>query len=235
MNRLYRKCKEKDFTPQHVTEVGVYLPESSNIIDFARQGIRTTLVEAHPTYIAQIEAYFQNNPHVSLHPVAIADTPGQLNIVARGASTFVEHIAHSPSVVNDAYQLDQDDVITVPAERFDRIDDGSIDLLSIDIEGSEWYVIKHLKSRPVVISVETHGKLYINPFLAEITSWMQANGYRIWYKDKSDTVYLKHSTLPISWLDKGKLFARNASLALRRRKVKAKRFFHSLLGYHPFW
>lgn len=222
MNRLYKKCKQKNYSPRHVAEVGVYLPSTSNVVDFARQGIRTTLVEAHPTYVAEIRTYFQDYPNVSLHPVAVADTPGQLSIVTRGASTYAKHIVHSPPVVNDAYQLDQDDVITVPAERFDRIDDGSIDLLSVDIEGSEWYVIKYLKSRPVVLSVETHGKLYTNPFFSEISAWMRDNGYRVWYKDNSDTVYLNVSLSSPTLAERVILHFKNFQLRFRTRKSRLK-------------
>jgi len=38
-------------------------------------------------------------------------------------------------------------------------------------------VLKHLVSRPKVISIETHGKYYLNPFLTEITQWMEREGY----------------------------------------------------------
>jgi hypothetical protein len=56
---------------------------------------------------------------------------------------------------------------------FDRLDDGSIDLISIDTEGSEWFVLKYITSRPDVISIETHGAAYTNPYLDEIQRWMR--------------------------------------------------------------
>lgn len=229
MKRIYRKCQQKNFIPKHVAEVGVYLPEISNVIDFAKEGTRTTLVEAHPTYVTAIQAYFKDYPKVTLHPIAIYDTPGQLKIVTRGPSTYAEHITGPPSVVNDGYQIDDNDTIIVPSERFDNIDDGTIDLLSIDIEGSEWYVIKHMKSRPVVISVETHGKLYTNPYIREIDHWMNINNYRVWYKDNSDTVYLKLNSLPITTAEKLTLFFKEMHLRFRKNKSKAKQYFRSLL------
>ncbi len=80
---------------------------------------------------------------------------------------------YSPAQVNDDYQIRKEDRFQVGCVRFDEIDDGSIDLLSVDTEGSEWYVLKYLKSRPLVISVETHGKSYLNPFFGEISAWME--------------------------------------------------------------
>ena len=225
MKKIYRKCQQKNFTPRHVAEVGVYLPETSNVADFATEGVRTTLVEAHPTYVEAIRAHFETNENVTLHPVAIYDAPGQLKIVTRGASTYIEHIAAPPSVINDGTSPETDDTLVVSAERFDAIDDGTIELLSIDIEGSEWYVIKHLRSRPSVISVETHGKLYTNPYMGEIQAWMDAQNYQAWYKDNSDTVYVRRGAWPLTLAEKQQLFFKNLHLRFRKNKSKVKQSF----------
>jgi len=156
-----------------VAEVGVYLPETSNILDYIKQGIRTTLVEADPRCVTAIREYFGDTYPITLHPVAVFDSEGSIELINRAASTFASVLNSSPALVNDAYQKQDTDKFTVPAKRFDSLDDGTIDLLSIDIEGCEWYVLKYMKSRPAVISVETHGKRYINPFINEITDWMK--------------------------------------------------------------
>lgn len=223
MKLIYKKCLSRKFTPQHVSEVGVYLPETSNISDFISDGIRTTLVEASPKYAAEIELYYGDNLAVTLHAVAIADEDGTLELYQRGASTFLSNLAASPSVVNDKYVLQETDKIIVPAKRFDRIDDGKIDLLSIDIEGGEWFVLKHLVSRPAVISVETHGKYYINPFMIEITAWMKKNDYLVWYKDKSDTVYVKRGLIHLKFGNTMRVFFYDVYLFLRRSKRVFKR------------
>lgn len=77
---------------------------------------------------------------------------------------------------NDNYQPKHADTFDLRAVTFDEIDDGSVDVLSIDVEGGEWFVLRHLRSCPTVLSVETHGKRYVNLFMAEITQWMAANG-----------------------------------------------------------
>ncbi len=118
------------------------------------------------------------------------------------ASTFVTELESSPAVINDKYKIREEDTFEVPCMIFSDIDDGTIDLLSIDIEGSEWYVLKYLKSRPAVISVETHGKYYTNPFIAEIKEWMARENYIIWYKDASDTVFTKRDIIVPDIIDK---------------------------------
>lgn len=213
---LFVKLQNSGFTPAHVAEVGVYLPQTCNVLDFAKDGVRTTLVEANPRIVNIIEDYFSERTNVTLHPVAIYDHACELKLFDRDASTFVGEVGSSPALVNDAYQVQDEDSFTVQAVTFDTLDDGSIDLLSVDIEGCEWFVIKHMRSRPVVISLETHGAKYLNPHLQDILSWMSANGYVPWYKDKSDTVFVLRDRFNVSAVDKLKLAWRNLRLGVRR-------------------
>ncbi|MES2730687.1 MAG: FkbM family methyltransferase [Bacteroidota bacterium] len=199
---LYNKCKAKGFHPKHVSEVGVYLPETSNILGFIEDNIRATLVEADPVYAKAIEEYFHQASHVTLYPFAMYDHAGTIGLYKRDSSTFVSGLEASPAIINDKYQGKEEDKVYVEAKIFSEIDDQTIDLLSVDIEGCEWYVIKHMLSRPAIISVETHGKHYINPYLNEIVGWMKKNQYQVWYKDKSDTVFFKEGTITLSGLEK---------------------------------
>lgn len=219
---IYRRLSRKGFKPAHVAEVGVYLPETSNILDYIRQGIRATLVEADPRCAEAIRQYFGDKYPVTLHAVAVFETEGELELINRAASTFASPLTSSPAIVNDAYKRSESDKFTVPAKRFDSIDDGTIDLLSIDIEGCEWYVLKYMKSRPAVISVETHGKRYINPFIREITDWMRENDYEIWYKDDSDSVYIRKGLFSIGAAERFRLLLTNWRLAWKRRKAQWK-------------
>src|ERR1700761_3068937 len=157
--KIHRKTVSKKIKINQVCEVGVFLPEMSNILDFiVTDRVRTMLVEPDPKCIEAIKSYFGGYENVSLQPVAVYDYHGFLELVQRNASTFVSDLPYSPAQINDDYHIRKEDTFKVPCVRFDEIDDGNIDLLSIDTEGSEWYVLKYLKSRPAVISVETHGK-----------------------------------------------------------------------------
>jgi len=219
---LHRKMAEKNIAVGHVCEVGVFLPEMSNIIDFiVTDHVKTTLVEPDPRSIAAIREYFRDYENVTLLPYAVYDHDGELELVQRNASTFVAELPYSPALVNDNYVIRKEDTFSVSCKRFDRIDDGSIDLLSVDTEGSEWYVIKYLKSRPAVISVETHGKSYLNPFLKEITEWMADNGYARWYMDGSDTVYYREGALLVTPVEKIGLFTKGLRVSFRRARKRA--------------
>ena len=225
---LYKKFLSKKIRVDHVCEVGVWLPEMSNVLDFiVTDRIRTTLVEPDPKSIAAIRSYFQDYSNVELLPYAAYDRHGQLELVQRNASTFVSTLPYSPAQVNDAYRIRQEDRFTVECRRFDELDDGSIDLLSVDTEGSEWYVIRYLKSRPLIISVEMHGKSYLNPFHSEIAAWMNAQGYGKWFMDKTDIVYYKKGAFEITAAEKWQLLLMDAAVRFRRAR---KRAFGSFSG-----
>lgn len=212
---LYRRCKTKGYAPTSVVEVGVYIPETSNVINFIEDGVKTLLVEADPKTVEKIKARFGSFKNVVCKQVAVFDYNGTVKLAQRASSTFISSLK-SPAVVNDSYTIKEEDEFEVPAITFDTIDDSKIDLLSIDIEGAEWFVLKHMKSRPIVISIETHGKYYINPYFEQIDQWMKANSYKLWYKDKSDSVYSRGELIKVSTLDSFYLFVKNLQLKLRR-------------------
>jgi FkbM family methyltransferase len=188
---LYRKVRKLKFTPQHVAEIGVYFPETSNILLFIEDGCRADLFEPDPVSIGKIRERFGDYPNVTLHPFAIYYEKRTIALYRTNSSTFVQGLKASPALINDRYQPNESDLFHAEARTFDEFDDGTIDLLSIDTEGCEWYAIQTMTSRPKVISLETHGKRYRNPFIGEIGKWMQENRYRVWYRDKSDTVYVR--------------------------------------------
>lgn len=177
------------------------MPKTSNVYDFIQDGVRTTLVEADPETNKEIRQFFAGK-NFTLFPVAIWDNEGVIKLCKAKASTFVANLASSPAIENDKYVVEEEDTFEVPCTRFSTIDDGSIELLSIDIEGSEWYVIKHMVSRPKILSIETHGKYYTNPFMNEIDAWTKANHYKVWYKDSSDTVYALQDVVTPSLQDR---------------------------------
>ncbi len=228
--KIYKKLSKAGFEPAHVAEVGVYHPATSNVYDYIMRGIRCTLVEPDPGSVEAIRNHFSEQGNVSLHPVAVYDFNGKVKLTQRAASTFVSEISSSPAIVNDGYQLDAEDTFVAEAKTFNKIDDGTIDLLSVDIEGSEWFVIKHMVSRPSVISLETHGAIYVNPNLAEIVEWMKANNYVLWYKDKSDSVFVKKGNLDVGAFDKIKLVFMNAYLKIRRARKKSKQAIKSMFS-----
>jgi FkbM family methyltransferase len=221
--RIYKKLKEKGIQFSHVCEVGVYLPETSNIVDFIFEGIKTTLVEPDSKHIEAINQYFKDQTNITLFPYAVYDYNGTVKLSKAAASTFISELKASPALVNDNYKISDENTFEVPCKIFSDIDGGDIDLLSVDIEGAEWYVLKNLVSRPKVLSIETHGKFYENPFLNEIQNWIKTNQYIIWYKDKSDTVFIKKGLFEMTFGEKWAL--KQAEIYIAWRKFKKNLYF----------
>ena len=69
-----------------------------------------------------------------------------------------------------------------------------------------------------MISVETHGKYYTNPFINEIINWMEKENYITWYKDASDTIFIKNNLFVPSTNDK--IETKLAELKLRWKRFK---------------
>ena len=220
MSLLCRRVRAKGFVPAHVAEVGVWHPHTSNIYSYIVAGVRTTLVEPDPESIAMIKSEFGKRGNVTLHEVAVCDFHGHVELCKRDASTFVSLLTSAPAVANDGCDIQQTERFTAEARLFNDIDDGTIDLLSVDTEGSEWFVVQNLVSRPAVISLETHGGVYVNPYLDELTSWLSANGYVLWYKDKSDSVYVRRDAIALTLSDKLRLIVSNVGLSLRSLKKR---------------
>lgn len=221
---LFRKLSKKGFIPNHIAEVGVYHPETSNIYDYIFKGVKCTLVEPDPKSIELIKNHFEGLTNVMLHETAIYDYNGTIELVQRRASTFISKLNSSPAIINDSYEVDDDDKFTVTCKTFDKIDDGTIDLLSIDIEGSEWFVLNKMISRPDVISLETHGAIYVNPYVKQILNWMRKNNYMLWYKNNNDSVFVKENSLKLTTADRFYLIVKYFHLLIRgiRKRLKKK-------------
>jgi FkbM family methyltransferase len=218
---IYRKCDQKALQIMHVCEVGVYKPETSNVLDFTESGCIADLVEADPDNIELIKQRFSGYNNVRIHGKAVYNREGRVKLSRAEASTFISELEKSPALINDSYVRSSDNEFEADCVLFSSIDDGTIDLLSIDIEGAEWYVLSEMLSRPKVISIETHGKYYTNPFLPQIHQFMIDSGYNEWYLDSSDTVYLHSSAGKVSMLEKLSITYMKIKIYLR----KLKRYF----------
>jgi FkbM family methyltransferase len=226
MKTIYAKLKKKNLSFSHVCEVGVYMPETSNVLDFIEDGISTSLVDADPVIVEKIKSVFAGFKNITIYPVAVWDFNGTIKLSKAAASSFVSDLKDSPALTNDKYKVSEENTVEVESKVFSEIDNGSIDLLSIDIEGSEWFVIKHLKSRPKIISIETHGKFYVNPYMSEICNWIAVNNYTQWYKDGSDTVFVRKDVFVPSTCETIKLQLVTFKHFVRRQK----RHLYKLVG-----
>lgn len=185
----------------HACEVGVYLPKDSKIMGLALGGIRCTFVEPEGDAFSRLEESVGHLENVRLVNAAIAHGEGTVTLVMAGASSFLLGL-ESPAIVNDRLAEESARTEHVPAITFDAIDDGSIDYLRVDTEGSEWYVIENLVSRPDVIVLELFGKRYVNPYSKQLRAWLKEHDYFPVLMDRSDVVFFKKGSVNPSLSDR---------------------------------
>jgi len=210
-------CDDIKLTPRTLLEVGPAAPDENCRTDwYARNGYNCIFVEGNPKlcyylnngYEKTPEFYdnclnikeklnhtysgYRDNPNVSIHNAVIVDKPGKTKFYEFHASSFVGGTS-SPAKTHDKYIENEKDLYIIDGFNINHFDNGEIDVLVSDTEGSDYYCIRDLISRPKVIILETHYiySSYINPFINEINQWMKDNNYKEICKDQSDTLYIK--------------------------------------------
>lgn len=176
-------------TPRAVAEIGVHGPEQCRMEYFV--GLcPTLLVEPLPDCAQRLrEAY----PLAIVVEKACANTEGTLPFYHRGQTSWLVGLPHTPAIDVDHHQVNAGNIHPVEAILFSSIDPGNLDIVAIDTEGSEWFTLKHMISRPKLLVIETHAPSwkYTNPYLAEITAWTKENGYTQIAQEFADTLYAR--------------------------------------------
>lgn len=180
-------------------EIGVYFWDENgkNYCRFYQQANdekQIILVEPLPKCIDNIKIHIKNKNNIILYPYAISNKNGYTIIYDQGAATFIEEVKGKTPYDTFWSHNELKNQCLVETITFDRIDPKNIDVLFIDTEGSEYFVLQFLQSRPKIIAIETHyseyNNHYINPYIEEIREWIKNNNYEMWYTDESDTYFI---------------------------------------------
>lgn len=177
---------------RRAAEIGLgVVPENVNCRHHYARGIPCLFVDPNP---ASWEAVRSRFPKAQFVNVALCDEPKELTLrVVQGTpffqgcgfsagSSWVEsydHPGHDVPAIREG--LDSvTSTLKVQGVTFDTIDPGDIDVMSLDVEGAEWSVLKHMISRPRMIFVELRWRMgWKNTFLDEILEWFRGNGYHL--------------------------------------------------------
>jgi len=191
-----------------IFEIGVHAPASSQIHEFISRGYNVTMFEPLPGIVAAIKADY---PDARVENVAIGDENGEAEFVVcghGGSEGASSHLRNPPYIApgdccerpGTVGESPHDTIITVQVRKISEYDTGNLNMLVMDAEGAEWFAIKHLISRPDIITVEMYspGIQYTNPFEKEIREWMVANNYTQYFLSRGeDAVFVKDfDTLP---------------------------------------
>ena len=117
-----------------------------------------------------------NYPWAEVKEVAIASDFGKANLRKMKGQSYIKGIKWAPAFSTDASQIQLKIAGKVPVQTapFSSVDDGEIDMINIDCEGSEWFVLETMISRPLILQIEfykNHG------YYDEIVQWLKDNNY----------------------------------------------------------
>lgn len=220
---LKRRMDARGIHPTHTFEVGVFEPSTAQTKHWIGTGCRCTLVEPMPEVAQALREEYGQHEGVEVLECAVSDEPGTVTLALAGASTFLAHLEHTPAIVNDGYAVEQGRTVEVEGVTFDQIDPGDIDLLCIDIEGAEWLLLPRMRSRPRVISIETHAGIYEHKDLGRMQAWARENGYAVWFKTGSDTVWYRRELFQLGLADHLARADREVRNWLQRSRKRLKR------------
>jgi len=181
---LYDYCQENKIEVKLACEVGFWRLADSQIKEFIEDGIQCWVFDVLHCDIGDLK-------NVNFFHTAIGyEERNAVAFVQYGASTYKKGI-YSPAVINKGHKYKSSDLCLFPLNTFDDYDTGTIDIISIDIEGMEWAVLCNMKSLPKIIEIEMEWKKYINPSYDTIKHWMKINGYKLLEHDGSDHIYIR--------------------------------------------
>lgn len=147
-----------------VCECSVGPLEISIAPSFVGKCDRLLLIEPEPHMAAEAERVL----HTKVLQVAVDFQPGPRVMVYNNGSSYLEG-TWAPTPTGEKNFL-------VDAVTFDTLDDGQIDILNLDCEGSEWAVLSCMKSQPKLLAVENCDD---SPYYQEICQWLKEHNYKM--------------------------------------------------------
>lgn len=194
---LMEMVSYSEFAINHIAEVGVWTPKVCRSKPFILAGKRVELFEPEPNAYQQLVDAYKRYPNTTVYNIAITDHEGEETLVWCDQGSFLANVEKPPLKQDDFHHVwtpeyyNSRPKLTVKCDTWAKYDDGTIDMLLLDMESSEWHVIKELRSRPRIIGVETHCEnRSTNPFINEIHDFMNQNYYKVWFKNTLDTYYI---------------------------------------------
>ncbi len=181
--------------PRAVCEVGVNQPALCSLTEFINDGVPAILVEPLPWHAKALCKAF---PGATVREIVCGDSNGTVRLYDRGEGSWIEHVPegtapdeHEKHSAMKRGVFESRFIRDAQSVTFDQIDPGNLDILCVDTEGAEWFVIKRMVSRPRLVRVETHWICsgWKNPFLSEIEAYMKNAGYIVLAQDVSDTIW----------------------------------------------
>ena len=163
-----------------IWEVGVGEGYQTRTDNFIGTDVECHLFEPNPISFKEIENKFKHEKNFKLFNFALGSENKNVNFFLAKGGSYIEGF-NSPDLCGNPNSMKEKEKIIVQMKNIAELDNGDIDILLLDTEGSEYNILKSMISRPKKIFIEMYsfGVKYKNPYFDEIIEWMQNNKYKI--------------------------------------------------------
>jgi len=171
----------------NIYEIGVGNPSISRTLGNYTDSLY--LFEANPLIYAELAKAFSNKKNCRIFNLCICGYDGQIEFCSNGDSSYVHGVASPAEMTGSEEYLKSFKKITVDCKTIKSFEAmAPIDILLLDMEGSEYQVLLDMVSRPreITIEMQNHNKTYINPHFDDILSWMEKNEYILKSKNSNE-------------------------------------------------
>ena len=191
-------CKIVNLYPKNIIEIGIGDHRGIQALEFVEKTGKLIAFEPNPEFYRSIVSQHGNNQNLTILNKGIYKEAGVKRFYDKWACTFIEEMFDfSGAKIQDLYEKNEKDVFECYVNTIDNYDDGQVELLCMDCESCELFVLQKLISRPIIIQIETHSFYSeYKPFgIDEIYDWFYNNNYTLLAMNESDSVYIKKEYL----------------------------------------
>jgi FkbM family methyltransferase len=184
-----------------IFEIGVGEVYTCRTRRFWGSEIECHLFEPNPILYKELVNASKEYKNVYIYNIAIMDKSGEEEILLMNNCSYINNVV-SPVALHHGFDsniIKNAPKAKIKSETIDKFDIGDIDLLLIDTEGCEWFVLEKLISRPKQIVVETstigsENKPILNKNIDKILLWMWENNYQFVLRDENDSHFVRMKT-----------------------------------------
>lgn len=167
-----------------IFEIGVGEYRQCRTLQYKNTDVECWLFEPNPVAFEEIKQNLSNFNNFKIFNFALGSKNKIVNFFIKKSphcgSSFVEGV-FSPEMAYNPKSEEELQKVEIEMKSIKEFDTGDIDLLLLDVEGSEFDILKSLISRPkdIVVEMYSFGVKYKNPYFDEIMEWMSKNNYSI--------------------------------------------------------
>lgn len=163
-----------------VFEIGVGEIWQCRTAKYINSNVECWLFEPNPRSFENLKEYLDEEKNFKLFNLAIGLEEKICSLVCNHGSSYINGTV-SPLFWENNKAREEFESVNVQMKKITDFDKGDIDMLLLDMEGTEYDVLLTMVSRPsiIIIEMELLATNYKNPNYDKILNWMKESGYHL--------------------------------------------------------